>query len=80
MTLLEPLASRRPDTPLTQLAGMLAANAAERQRLARDLRAAERREEAAEERAATLRQQLEALKSIERGILEREEKRRNINR
>lgn len=80
MTLLEPLASRRPDTPLTQLAGMLAANAAERQRLARELRAAERREEAAEERAATLRQQLEALKSIERGILEREEKRRNINR
>lgn len=94
MTLLEPLASRRPDTPLTQLAGMLAANAAERQRLARDLRAAERREEAAEERAAllrqqleaaeeragTLRQQLDALKSIERGILEREERRRKINR
>jgi hypothetical protein len=78
--LLEPLATRRPETPLSQLAGMLAAGSAERLRLARDLRAAERREEAAEERAATLRQQVEALKSIERSILEREERRRSINR
>ncbi len=94
VTLLEPLAARRPESPLTQLAGMLAASVAERQKLARDLRAAERRDEAAEERAAllrqqmeaaeeraaTLRQQLDALKSIERGILEREERRRNTNR
>ena len=78
--LLEPLAARRPETPLTQLAGMLAAGTAERQRLTRDLRAAERREEAAEERAATLNQQVEALKSIERGILEREERRRATKR
>lgn len=80
VTLLEPLAARRPESALTQLAGVLAASAAERQRLARELRAAERREEAAEERAATLRQQVDALKSIERGILEREERRRPINR
>jgi hypothetical protein len=99
--LLEPLAARRPDTPLVQFAGLLAAGAAERQRLARDLRAAEKREEAAEERASrlardlraaekreeaaeerasTLRQQVDALKSIERGILEREERRRKTNR
>jgi hypothetical protein len=78
--LLEPLAARRPETPLVQLAGLLAAGAAERLKLARDLRAAEKREEAAEERAVTLRQQLDALKSIERGILEREERRRTIKR
>lgn len=78
--LLEPLAARRPETPLAQLAGLLAAGVAERQKLARDLRAVEKREEAAEERAATLRQQVEALKSIERGILEREERRRTIKR
>lgn len=80
VALLEPLAARRPETPLVQLAGVLAAGAAERQKLARDLRAAEKREEAAEERATTLRQQVEALKSIERGILEREERRRTIKR
>lgn len=109
VTLLEPLASRRQESPLTQLASLMVASAAERQRLARELRAAERREEAARERAAVLRQQLEAaevravtlrqqleaaeeravtqrqqldaLKSIERGILEREERRRKkINR
>jgi len=78
--LLEPLAARRPETPLVQFASLLAAGAAERQKLARDLRAAEKREESAEERAATLRQQVEALKSIERGILEREERRRTIKR
>lgn len=85
--LLEPLAARRPETPLVQFAGMLASGASERQRIARDLRAAERREEAAEERGNalrqqvdTLRQQVDALKSIERGILEREERRRTTNR
>ncbi len=96
-SLLEPLAARRPETPLAQLAGMLAASVAERQRLARELRAAEsrveaaesrvtaaesrvtaaeRREEAAAERAGTLQRQVDALKAIERGILEREERRR----
>lgn len=79
-SLLEPLAVRRPETPLAQLAGLLAAGAAERQKLTRDLRAAEKREEGAEERAATLQKQVEALKSIERGILEREERRRTLKR
>lgn len=78
--LLEPLAARRPETPLVQFAGLLAAGAAERLKLTRDLRATEKREEAAEERAATLQKQVEALKSIERGILEREERRRSIKR
>jgi hypothetical protein len=92
--LLEPLAARRPETVLVQFAGLLAAGAAERQKLTRDLRATEKREEeltrdlrttekreeAAEERANTLRQQMDALKSIERGILEREERRRATNR
>jgi len=73
---------------------MLAASVAERQRLARELRAvetrveaaearvaaAERREEAAVERAGTLQRQVDALKAIERGILEREEKRRKQQR
>jgi len=93
-SLLEPLAMRRPETPVAQLAGMLAASVAERQRLARELRAAEtrveaaearvaaaeRREEAAVERAGTLQRQVDALKAIERGILEREEKRRKQQR
>jgi hypothetical protein len=91
---LGPLAARRPETPLTQLAGMLAVHVAERQRLARELRAAERRaesalaraeaaerrEESASERANTLQGQVEALKSIERSILQREEQRRNLKR
>jgi len=78
--LLEPLAAHRPETPLVQFAGLLAAGTAERQKLTRDLRATEKRVEAAEERANTLRQQVDALKSIERGILEREERRRKTNR
>lgn len=100
-SLLEPLALHRPDTPMVQLAGMLAASVAERRRLARELRAAEmrveaaerraetaeqrieaalRREEAAAERAGTLQRQVDALKAIERGILEREERRRKQQR
>lgn len=92
--LLEPLAARQPQTPVAELAGMLAATLAERQRLARELRAAEQRADAAEqraqaaerreenalERASTLQKQVEALKSIERGILEREERRRTQQR
>jgi uncharacterized lipoprotein YajG len=49
---------------VARLNGLLAAEAAERQRLTR---AAARREEA-------LRRQLDAMKSIERGILEREDR------
>jgi hypothetical protein len=92
--LLEPLAARRPETPLVQFAALAGAGAAERARAGRELRAAERREgeaeerakalrqqlEQADERASTLRQQVEALKSIERGILEREERRRTTKR
>lgn len=100
-SLLGPLVDRRPETPLTQLARMLAASIAERQKLALDIRAAELRVQAAElraqtadvraeaaerreagavERAETLHRQVEALKSIERGILQREERRRNLQR
>jgi hypothetical protein len=42
--------------------------------------AAERREEGANERASKLQGQVEALKSIERSILQREERRRNVKR
>jgi len=99
--LLEPLATRRAETAVAELASMLAASVAERQRLARELRsatsraeaaesrvdaaetrvaAAEQREEAAAERAGMLQRQLDALKAIERGILEREERRRSQQR
>jgi hypothetical protein len=93
-TLFEPLAARRPETPLVQFSALAGAGAADRARAVREQRAAERREseaeerakasraqaEQAEERANTLRQQVEALKSIERGILEREERRRTTKR
>ncbi|MDH3320303.1 MAG: hypothetical protein OEO84_11535 [Betaproteobacteria bacterium] len=93
-SLLEPLATRRTDSPVAELASMLAASVAERQRLARELRAAmsraeaaesqseaaKRREEVAAERAGTLQRQLDALKAIERSILEREERHRNQRR
>jgi len=99
--LLEPLASKQPSSPMTELASLIAAGAAERQRLQREARVAEqradaaaqraeaaqqrageaeRREAEAADRAATLSQQLEALKSIERSILEREVRRRNPKR
>lgn len=106
--LLEPLVARQPRTPVDELAVMLAASLAERQRLTGELRAAEQRAEAAAqradaavqradaalqraeaaeqraqvaaERASTLQQQVETLKSIERGILEREERRRTQQR
>jgi len=99
--ILAPIAARQPATPLTELAALMAAEISERQRLARELRAAEqraqaatqrgeaavaraeeaeRREESANERAAKLQGQVEALKSIERNILQREERRRNVKR
>jgi len=99
--LLEPVASKQPASPVTELAGLLAAGVADRDRLQREVRAAEQRADAAAqraeaaqqrageaerrqaesaERAATLSQQLEALKSIERSILEREVQRRNPKR
>ena len=95
--LLEPLAD--VSSPgIGRFAALLAAQIAERQRLARELerlgrdaeRAARERERMDRERdrldkerdkrEETLRQQLEALRSIERGILEREEKLRRRQR
>jgi hypothetical protein len=76
--LLAPLAARLPETPHTRLAALLAAQVAERQRLA-----AEQQRLAAEQkrlvrsgvrREGALKEQIEALKSIERGVLEREER------
>ena len=73
----EPRADARADAradeyraEIDRLNARLAAEVAERQRL---LRAAARREE-------VLRRQLEAMKSIERGILEREERARTETR
>jgi len=62
--LLAPLAARNPETPRARLAALLAAQVAERQRIAR----------AGVRREGALRNQIEALKSIERGVLEREER------
>ncbi|HXJ10005.1 MAG TPA: hypothetical protein VNH12_10885 [Burkholderiales bacterium] len=70
-----------------RFAALLAAQIAERQRLARELERVRREREKAEseheradkerdKREEALRQQLEALRSIERGILEREERMR----
>jgi len=56
-----------------QLKAQLAAESAERQRLVRAASTASRREE-------TLRKQLDAMKSIERGILEREDRLRTETR
>jgi len=58
------------DARVEELQAQLAAESAERQRL---VKAAARREEA-------LRRQLEAMKSIERGILEREDRMRSDTR
>jgi predicted small lipoprotein YifL len=68
-----PLAGAKPDEcrpEVDRLQAQLAAEVAERQRITR---AAARREE-------TLRKQLEAMKSIERGILEREDRMRTETR
>jgi len=95
--LLEGLAAA--DSPgIGRFATLLAAQMAERQRLARELerlgrdaersarererldRERERLDKERDKREETLRQQLEALRSIERGILEREEKLRRRQR
>jgi hypothetical protein len=84
--LLEPLADAA-EPGGGRLAALLTAQIAERQRLARELERAERlaRERAAadkerDKREDAMRQQLEALRAIERGILEREEKLRRRQR
>ena len=78
--LLKPLAARDDASPYGSLAVLLAAQIAERQRLAREVeRSTKEFERSAREgakREEALQQQLEALKSIERGIIEREQKSR----
>ena len=71
-----PLVGAQPEdcrAEIAQLKAQLAVETAERQRLARAASATSRREE-------TLRKQLEAMKSIERGILEREDRMRTETR
>ena len=74
--LLEPIADATA-SGLGRFAALLSAQVAERQRLARELdkvvREAERNARERDKREEALRQQLEALRSIERSILEREE-------
>jgi hypothetical protein len=74
--MLEPVADASSAGP-GRLAAMLLSQINERQRLARDRQQSDREREKREE---TMRQQLEALRSIERGILEREEKLRSRQR
>lgn len=76
--LLKPLTARDAASPYGSFAVLLSSQLAERQRIARDAeRAAKESERTAregEKREEALQQQLDALKSIERGIIEREEK------
>jgi hypothetical protein len=69
--LLEPLAAKDPDTPLARFAALLSHQAVERQRWRREFELTRR---AGQQREDALRQQIEALKEIERGMLEREER------
>ena len=74
--LLEPLVSS--SSQVGRFAALLSAQLAERQRLARELermaRERERADKERDKREEALRQQIEAMQSIERGILERQEK------
>ena len=74
--LLEPIADANSPGP-GRLAALLLAHVGERQRAARERQQADNERDKREE---TMRQQLEALRSIERGILEREEKLRSRQR
>lgn len=82
--LLKPLAAAQGDSPFQGFAALLAGQVNERLRLARESEQAAREHDrairAAEEHEKTLREQLDALKSIERGIVEREEKLRKNRR
>jgi len=74
--LLEPLAGK--SSPFGRFAALLSGQINERQRLARDLeriaRDRERTDKERDKREEALRQQIEAMQSIERGIIERQEK------
>ena len=74
--LLEPIADASSPGP-GRLAALLLVQVGERQRAARERQQADNERDKREE---TMRQQLEALRSIERGILEREEKLRSRQR
>lgn len=69
--MLEAVAAREPRRPVAQFAALLSKQAAETQRLHRELELVRRN---AHQREEALREQIEALKAIEREILEREEK------
>src|SRR5438067_4294733 len=75
--LLEPIADAS-DPGIGRLAALLAAQVGERRRVAREAarvtRERERNEKERDKREEALRQQLDALRAIERGILEREER------
>jgi hypothetical protein len=66
LALLEPLATTASERPVADLASLLYAQVAERQRLARD--DAKKQDE--------LRERIEAMRSIERSIMQREERQR----
>lgn len=74
--LLEPLAGK--SSPFGRFAALLSGQINERQRLARELeriaRDRERTDKERDKREEALRQQIEAMQSIERGIIERQEK------
>jgi hypothetical protein len=81
--LLEPIADAN-DPGVGRFAALLASQIAERRRVAREAerlaRERERNDKEREKREEELKQQLDALRSIERGILEREERlRRRAN-
>ena len=89
--LLKSVAAERGESPYVSFGALLAVQVSERLRLARESeravheqeRAAREQEHAAreaEQREKTLREQLDALKSIERGIVEREERIRKNRR
>jgi hypothetical protein len=81
--LLEPIANPS-GSGAGRFAALLSLQLAERQKLARELdrlgRERERSEKERDKREEALRQQIEAMQSIERGILEREEKLRRRQR
>lgn len=73
MALLKPLGSRRPETPITRFAALLAAQVVERQRLEQAGQRGQESLRQSEQQVDELRHKLDELKSIERSVLEREE-------
>lgn len=82
--LLKPFTAERGESPYVSFGALLAMQVADRLRLTREseraVREQERAAREAEQREKTLREQLDALKSIERGIVEREERIRTNRR